>query len=284
MKSHPEPAAGGMIHVTATLPHVGAILGMLIADDPTRFAAFLREAERLDQAYKRWEYVRGVKGEPGAGANLVGRLPPDLHYTGFEGYWAGSGKSPEAIVAEEAGLGVTLMHAIAGATRTEYALAAGLDILQNPRARSLYDTATGRRYDFDEMQRLEPAFGELLAQLRAIEEQCPAPQQAAAFQAAVEGAVQPVGASVYIDPVQHQLLSDLAREGKNVEGADIEERYDIPRAHVATQRPNTVSLRGAEQGGYHLMSEIGRLGHPIVRALLHIAADWELDADGVSPL
>jgi hypothetical protein len=266
-----------MIHVAATIPHVGAMLGMLVADDPTRFAAFLKEAERVDQAYKRWEYVRGVQGAPGAGANLVGRLPPDLRYTGFEGYWAGSGKSADTIVAEEARLGVTLMHAVAHASGTEHALAAGLDILQNPRARSLYDTAMGRRYDFDAMQRLEPAFGELLAQLRAIEECCPAPQQAAAFQAAVDGAVQPLGASVYIDPVQNRLLSDLAREGKNVEGVDIEERYDIPRAHVTNQRPNAVSLQGAEQQGYHLLSEIGRLGHPIVRALLHIAADWQLD-------
>ncbi len=273
MRSDLQQAPGGMVHVTATLPHVGAILGMLVADDPARFGVFLREAERVDRAYKRWEYVRGVKGNPGAGANLVGMLPPDLRYTGFEGYWAGSGKSAEAIVAEEARLGVTLMGAIARASGTEHALAAGLDILQNPRARSLYDTATGRRYEFDEMQRLEPAFGELLARLRAVEERCAAPQQAAAFQAAVDGAVQPLGTSVYIDPVQRQLLSDLARQGKNVEGADIEERYDIPHAPVTNQRPNAVSLRGAERQGYHLMSEIGRLGHPIVRALLHIAAD-----------
>src|SRR6516164_9672323 len=107
MRSDPQQAlggTGGMIHVTATLPHVGAILGVLVADDPTRFATFLEEAERLDQAYKRWEYVRGVQGEPGAGVNLVGSLPPDLHYTGFEGYWAGSGKPAEAIVTEEAHL------------------------------------------------------------------------------------------------------------------------------------------------------------------------------------
>lgn len=50
MRPDLQHASGGTIHVTATLPHVGTLLGLLVADDPTRFAVFLREAERVDQA------------------------------------------------------------------------------------------------------------------------------------------------------------------------------------------------------------------------------------------
>jgi hypothetical protein len=261
-----------MRHVTATLHGAGAILGMLVAEEPARFEEFLREAAWLDRAYKRWEYVRGVHGEPGAGANLVGMLPPDLRYTGFEGYWAGSRKSAEAIVAEEAHLGLQVVWAIAHATGTAHALAAGLDIFANPRVQALYATAIGEHYTIDHIQQLEPVFGELLANLRAAAETAADPHTQDQFQATVEAAVESVGPSVYIDPAQDALLADLAHAGKSIAGPDIEERYDIPIAQVMNRYPNAITMDSQEQTGYRIASEIGRLGHPVIRALLHISS------------
>lgn len=275
-EAHAGEGSADLIHVSATLPDLGAELGLLVAEDPPRFEAFLREAERLDAAYKRWEYVRGAQGAPGAGANIVGQLPPDLPYTGFEGYWAGSSQSEEAIVADEAAVGVDVLRALARLTGTEHAWNAGLDIFQVPRARALLRTALGQSYALGPLQELEPVFGETLARLRAMAETSAQPLAYDAFQAHVEAAVQTLAPSVYVDPVQHLLLLDLARDGKNMESRDIEEHYDLPRVPITNHHTNTVSLRGREREGYHIMSEIGRLGHPLVRALLHISG-WPTD-------
>jgi hypothetical protein len=266
----------GVRHVSATLHGVGTILALLVDEEPARFEEFLREAARLDQAYKRWEYVRGVHGAPGVGANLVGTLPPDLRYTGFEGYWAGSGESAEAIVADEARRGVQVLQAIAQMTGTAHALAAGLDIFENPRVRALYQTAIGEHYTLDHLQRLEPVFGEVLAGLRSTGETAADPHGYDAFQAAVAAAVESVGASVYVDPAQGAVLADLVRAGQSVAGSDIEERYDVPIAQVTNHHLNAITLRGQEQAGYRLASEIGRLGHPVIRALLHIST-WHAE-------
>ena len=76
-----------------------------------------------------------------------------------------------------------------------------------------------------------------------------------------------------MDPAQQASLTDLASAGKNVAGRDIEEHFDLPRARVINQHVNTTSLRGRERESYRVMSAIGALGHPLVRALLHIS-DW----------
>jgi hypothetical protein len=84
----PPPArteVAGRVVVRDTLPKIGTSLGLLVAEVPARMQAFVREAARLDQPFKRWEYVRGVHGKPGASAVLVGRLPEGMSYTGFEG-------------------------------------------------------------------------------------------------------------------------------------------------------------------------------------------------------
>jgi hypothetical protein len=261
----------GIIHVTATLHGLGGELGLLIAEDPSRFADFLEEAELLDEAYKRWEYVRGANGIPGAGANVVGQLPPDMPYTGFEGYWAGSAKASEDVAADEAAMGAAVLQNIARLAGVEHAWHAGLDITQNPGARGLLDTALGKNYDLTQLQRLAPLFGELLGRLRSQAETSHDPQAYGAFQTDVEAAVRGLTPSVYRDPAQRATLADLARAGKNVEGRDIEEEYDLPRARVTNQHANGATLHGRERDGYHLMTEIGRLGHPLVRALLHIS-------------
>jgi hypothetical protein len=262
-----------MIHVTATLRDLGAELGVLVAEDPSRFKEFLQEAERHDEAYKRWEYVRGAAGERGAGANIVGQLAPDLPYTGFEGYWAGSGLTAEEIVADETAMGEELLQALARLAGAEHAWHAGLDISQNPRARVLLTTALGQHYALGPLQQLEPVFGGLLARLRSRAETSAHPQEYEAFQTDIETSVHLLRPSTYVDPAQQASLSDLARAGKNVEGRDIEERYDLPHARVTNQHVNTASLRGRERESYHVMSAIGGLGHPLLRALLHIS-DW----------
>ncbi len=266
--SDDDPAR--MIRVRTMLPGVGAELGALIAEEPSRFAEFMREAARLDQPYKRWEYVRGVNEARGAGANIVGILPPGLGYTGFEGYWAGSGRSEEAIVAEEARLGVDIVKAIAGMTGTAKSLGAGLDVLRNPETKALYETAIGRTHSLDHIQRLEPVFGELLARLRAIAEESADALAYLNFQTVVETAVRSATATIYIDPSQGRLLADLVAHGKNVESVGIEERYEVPQALVTNRHSNSIWFTEREHDGYHVLSEIGRLGHPVIRALLHI--------------
>jgi hypothetical protein len=261
-----------MLHVTAMLPQVGTALELLVAEVPERLQEFLREAERLDQPYKRWEYVRGVHGTPGAGAQIVGLLPPGLSYTGFEGYWAGSGKSEEEIVAAEAAQGMLVIHHIAELTGTAHSLAAGLDIFQHPRVRAITATALAKDNNLANIEQLEPVFGELLARLRATAETCLAPERYASFQTGAEQATQAIGPSIYSDPVQHRLLADLASEGKNVASEGIAEQYDLPRAPLTNQHVNTIHLGEHELYGYRLLSEIGRLGHPVIRALLHIQA------------
>lgn len=266
-------APGGMLHVHATLPGVGAALSVLVGEEPTRFAEFLQEAERHDTAFKRWQYVRGVQGVPGAGANIVGRLPPDLTYTGFEGYWAGSGMPAEVILGAEATLGEQELQAVARLAGVEHAWHVGLDIRQNPHAARLLNAALGRHFLLSALQELEPLFGELLAKLRATAEEGQAPDAYAAFQADVDAAVGALRPSTYLDPAQHVTLSQLVAAGRNVVGADIEEAYELPRARITKQQVSSVSLHGRKLEGYRLLSEIGRLGHPLVRALLHIS-DW----------
>jgi hypothetical protein len=272
--AHAQPASTGLLHVVATLPGLGLELNVLLDEEPAEFEEFLREAHRVDRAFKRWEYVRGVKGEAGLGANVVGVLPPSLPYTGFEGYWAGSTQSPEEIVQSEARLGVAILRAIAGAVGAQASFAAGLDVLLNPQVHALYQTAIGKNYHLDSLRTLEPIFGGLLARLRAIAEEAGGSDRYALFHAQVEAAVESVLASVYIDPVQQQTLPELARQGKTIVGNAIEEHYDIPRAPITTHVTNTVNLRGRDRDGYRLMSEIGRLGHPLTRALLHIAKGY----------
>jgi hypothetical protein len=265
--------SAGMIHVTATLRGLGAELGMLVAEDPARLQEFLQETQLHDQAYKRWQYVRGVRQVPGAGANVVGRLPPDLPYTGFEGYWAGSGQSEEDTIADEVAMGDDLVLALARLAGVEHAWRAGLDIAQNPHAERLLQAALGQHYRLGPLQQLEPIFGELLARLRAQAETGSSFEAYSGFQADVDAAVRMLTPSVYSDPSRHFSLSDLARSGRNVEGRDIEEQYDLPRVRVTNQHITTINLHGRERDSYWLMSEIGRLGHPLVRALLHIS-DW----------
>jgi hypothetical protein len=269
----PEQAAStGLLHVVATLAGLGTELSMLLDEEPARFDEFLREAHRVDRAFKRWEYVRGVKGELGQGSIVVGVLTAGLPYTGFEGYWAGSTVSPEEVVQSEARLGVAVLRSMAGAAGIQGSFAAGLDVMLNPHVYSLYQTAIGKNYHLDTLRTLEPIFGGLLARLRAVADEGEAPDRYAMFHAQAETAVGSVPASVYIDPVQQELLPDLARQGKTIAGPDIEERYDIPRAPTTTHVTNAVELRGRDREGYTLMSEIGRLGHPLTRALLHIAS------------
>jgi hypothetical protein len=120
---------------------------------------------------------------------------------------------------------------------------------------------------------LEPIFGELLARLRAQAEAGRAATGYGVFQADVYAVVRMLATSVYIDPAARVTLPDLARSGRDVAGSDIEEQYDLSRAHVTNQHTNTIRLQKRERESYHLLSEIGRLGHPLVRALLHIS-DW----------
>jgi hypothetical protein len=283
MVARPERGAGAggasaeLIHVTVIHRGLGAELSVLLAEDPARFPEFLREAERLDKSYKRWEYVRGARGIPGAGANIVGRLPPDLPYTGFEGYWAGWGEPEEAVVADEAAIGVMLLHALARLAGVEHAWNAGLDISQNPLARALLETALGQNQALGALQQLEPIFGEVLARLRARAETSPYPEVYDAFQTDIETAVETLRPSTYSDQSQQALLWELARASKNVESRDIEEGYDLPRAPVTKRHTNMATMSERERDGYHIMSEIGRLGDPLVRALLHIS-DWPTDS------
>jgi hypothetical protein len=262
-----------MLQVTATLKGVGASLGVLVAEDARRLQEFLQEAELHDHAYKRWQYVRGVRDVPGAGANVVGRFASDLPYTGFEGYWAGSGQSEEDIVAGEAALGNELLRDLARLAGAEHAWRAGLDLLQNPQASKLLQTALGHQYLLGPLQQLEPVFGELLARLRAQAEAGQASRAYSAFQADVDAAVRLLPPSRYTDPSQHVALADLARSGRNVEGRDIEEHYELPRPQVTNQHVNTQKLYGREFESYRILSGIGNLGHPLVRALLHVS-DW----------
>lgn len=198
---------------------------------------------------------------------------PGLPYTGFEGYWAGSGTAPEEIIGHEVALGEQLLDGIAQLAGVEHAWHAGLDIRQNPNAVRLLDTALGGHYLLGAAQQLEPLFGELLAKLRATAEKGREPAAYAAFQADVDAAVRLLTPSTYIDPAQHTPLAQLAATGRNVVGADIEEAYELPRAPLVHQHITAVTLRGREQDSYRLLSEIGRLGHPLVRALLHVS-DW----------
>jgi hypothetical protein len=263
----------GMLHVTATLPEVGTTLGLLVAEVPERLPEFLREAESLDQSYKRWEYVRGVHGIPGAGTEIVGLLPEGTAYTGFEGYWAGSGMTEEEVVAAEADQGLSIIRHIADLTGISHALAAGLDIFRHPRVQALVATAFGRDHSLENLQQLEPVFGELLARLRAMAETCPEPERSAGFQVRVAEATQAIRPSVYSDPVQGRLLQDLATEGKDIASDSIVEQYNIPRAPLTNHHVNAVRLGARELYAYRLLGEIGRLGHPVIRALLHIL-DW----------
>jgi hypothetical protein len=267
-----DQGAPGMLHVTATLPQVGTTLGLLVAEVPERLQEFLREAALFDQPFKRWEYVRGVHSIPGAGADIVGLLPQGLSYTGFEGYWAGSAMSEEEIVAAEAEQGMQVIHHIAEVTGTTHALAAGLDIFQHPHVRALAATALGHDYCLANLEQLEPVFGELLARLRALAESCPEPDRNAGFQARVAEATQAIGPTLYSDPTQHRLLADLEREGQNILSDGITEHYDIPRAPHMSHHINSVRLGERARYSYRLLSEIGRMGHPVVRALLHIQA------------
>jgi hypothetical protein len=58
-----------------------------------------------------------------------------------------------------------------------------------------------------------------------------------------------------------------------VEGRDIEEHYELPRPRVTNQHVNTLELHGRDLDSYRLLTAIGGLGHPLVRALLHVS-DW----------
>ena len=166
----PHLSVEGHLHVSAVLPEVGISLGLLVADVPERMWEFLREAGRLDHPYKRWEYVRRVHGGGGAGGEMVGLLPEEMRYTGFEGYWAGSGRSEEEIVTAEAQQGLLVIRHLADLTGTTHALASDLDIFQHPRFRSLVATALGRDLSLANLNQVEPVFGELLARLRAAAE------------------------------------------------------------------------------------------------------------------
>jgi hypothetical protein len=262
-----------MIRVHATLAGVGAELGVLVAENWARFAEFLQEAERCDVAFKRWQYVRGVRGTPGVAARIVGQLPTGVPYTGFEGYWAGSGDSPEDIIVDEVAMGEQLFEGIAQLAGVGHAWHAGLNIWQNPNAARLLDTALDGHYLLGAVQQLEPLFGALLARLRATAEKGREPEAYAAFQADVDAAVRLLTPSTYTDPTQHASLAQLVAAGRNVVGKDIGEEYELPRARLVNLSDTAVTLRGREWDGYRLLSEIGRMGHPLVRALLHIS-DW----------
>jgi hypothetical protein len=284
-QSHAESAGASVdvsdsvITVSVTWRQLGTLLGLYVAEEPGRLTEFLQEAERLDPAYRRWEYVRGVHGVPGLGARIAGRLPAELHYTGFEGYWAGSGRTEEQVVEAEAELGIEVLAAIAGLSGAGEAYTHGFDIFRYPRTRSLYETATGRNNNLSNVVLLDPILGEALGKLRAVAERSPDPVQYAAFQSAVESAVMTASGSVYIDPGQHALLSDLAKEGRNVVGPDLIQRYQVPRAPLTNMHNTAVPFNARQRQGYQVLSEIGRLGNPTLRAMLHILPPSVLDTD-----
>jgi hypothetical protein len=182
--------------------------------------------------------------------------------------------SAEEIVAAEAQQGVLVLHDIAELTGTAHALAAGLDIQQHPRVHALVATTLGQDLTLVTLNQLEPVFGELLARLHATAETSPHPDQHDAFQIRVATATQTLAPSVYSDPVQHRLLIDLAEAEQNIVSDSIADMYEIPPAPAVPPQSNAVHLSERERFGYRLVSEIGRLGHPAIRALLYIQEWW----------
>jgi hypothetical protein len=234
----------GMLHVDKDLPRLDAFFHHVVQGDPGLAEEVLRVSRLYEGGFLAWQTIR--KG------NRAGLLVGDiscrgqtLPYTGFEGYYADLNLGPADVVKDEARHGCHILeelhHYCVTAGATQHTPGAALA--------ALLATMRGQSYEASALTLLNKHFGALLGRLRAQE------TMQAGWYDSFKGTT--------YDSIATALLYTRPQ-------GVLHEHYTVPLwADRASLPPASVVLDEQEMAGYELMAEIGRMGHPLVRSLLH---------------
>jgi hypothetical protein len=235
----------GQLRVDKALPRITAFVAGMTRDDREVLDAVFQLGRLDEPAFLAWQTVR--KGNrAGLVVGNIGCRGQVLPYTGFEGYFAHGELGPVEIVRQEALLGCQSLEAL-----RHYLAATPPPGEHGPLGAlaALRATLHGESYDRAILRLLNAYFGALLGRLRAQET-----MQAGWYDA-------------FKDTTYASLRSPLtySRE-QNV----VCEHYELPLwADRGTLPSASVPLDEAQLEGYLFMAEIGRVGHPLLRGVLH---------------
>lgn len=249
MTHGPEKATPRVLHVRKELPRLGAFLRVATRGDPQVEAALweIGTSAPYQIAFLAWQAVRKGNRAGIVVGNVMCRGSV-LPYTGFEGYFASTDLDPAAVVRAEAQMGRHILAEL----RRQLATSSSYEHTPQGSFTALRDVLHGQTYTIPALVMLNAHFGALLGKLRAQETMH-------------AGWYDP-----FKDETYQSLNSSLTYIGRD---KSLSEQYDLALwADRNTLALTPVTLDDDDLAGYDLMAEIGRLGHPLIRAALHCVA------------
>lgn len=207
------------------------------------FEEIQRKSHRFDGAFiahnserKRLAVVRLGK---------VYAFDKEISPTGFERYFIGSDLSAEDIVRRQVEIGRNMTLGIERYAR--YVPYVQGDPLRT--AASMLKTARGDAFSLQALPGLNAVYGAEVAKLRARRTASP------------------------LSPMILEKTDELVRRLGGVEydvtGDTLSDMYYLPKVSMNPHRVWQVALTKEEYNAYALVREIGRVGHPLIRQLIH---------------
>jgi hypothetical protein len=240
-------APAGVLHVAKDLPYLAAFLQQATQGAPYRQRAVLEASDTYASSFLAWQSMR-LGGRAGL---VVGNLwcrGEALPFTGFEGYFADTDLSAGEVAREEAHLGGQVLAELREEMVTAWPGAHRIDTSPAAVVVALRTAA----HDLVLLRRLNAHFGAILGKLRAQE------------------TMQHGWYDPFKDTTYAYLASTLTYTWR---GSTLHEQYDLPLwADRGTLPFTAVTLDDRELQGYTLMAELGRVGHPLIRGVLHSLA------------
>jgi hypothetical protein len=195
--------------------------------------------EKYSGPHKRWEAVRHDRASMVTGSFITDENTGlVLSHTGWEGYFVGSGLTPEEIVRAQALIGTRLVSSMELMYPHSYSV-----------IKRIFETGTG--YSMDALRKIEIDFKAIKARFDGRDYS----QEAKIFRKQTSEIVQKM------PPIQMQREYDGITQFVPLPNGD----------RTATIQPTSLKLTYKERQGYKFMEKVGIVGQPLIRAMLEIS-------------
>ncbi len=226
------------IIVPKNLP-ISRLLDSVTRRDPDFQRQLMAKATReYSDPHKRWEAVRHDRASLVTGRTITEENTGSvLFYTGWEGYFVGSGMSPEDIVNAQASIGTKVSNSMEIMYPVSYST-----------IKHIFDT--GRDYSMEALREIEIYFKSIKARFGALN----LPPEAEFFRRQTSEIVK------RMPPIEMQKGQD-----------SVMQLLPLPNGNGERAVPSTsVRLSLRELRGYRFMEKVGIVGQPLIRAMLEV--------------